>query len=199
MLEAAEMLDSYVPIDVNNMRNFNTIPEYELNAIVFFAGYIAYKVIEKTPCADCELLFCKDLQDSSSSAETYTKLREYKHSEIMNKENVPAVGFLTRPTDIFTRIVHCQLEAFDAHHDSVWHLRKLGENLLDIAEKHTSSLFKDWFDKNDKCYEHRIKALQFLLRVKIYAKTKEHNHNSRHAAKKNVLTANPKLRKVQNL
>lgn len=104
-LEAAQMLDTYIPVDVQQMRDFDKIPVYEMNAITFFAGYIAFKAIEKTPCLNCEILFCKYPEDSLITSETYTQLLEYEHSEIMKKENVISVAFLTRATEIFTRIV----------------------------------------------------------------------------------------------
>jgi len=33
----------------------------------------------------------------------------------------------------------------------------------------------EWFQENNSCYKHRLKALQFLIRVKLYSRTRCNN------------------------
>jgi len=40
----------------------------------------------------------------------------------------------------------------------------------------------DGFDENDPYYKHRLKALQYLIGVKIYSRTRYNNHAEKRAS-----------------
>lgn len=37
----------------------------------------------------------------------------------------------------------------------------------------------DWLDKNNKCYNHRMQALKYMIKIKIYSRTRYNNRGER--------------------
>lgn len=171
--------------------------EYERNAITYFAGHVAKRCLMKSQCDRCRTIFTKKtLDDSHATDEKYISYREYEHQ---NKD-APAVSFLTRPTDEFKKIISIQLDAYSAGYERWWHENLLRERLVEFAEACTNEYYKGWFDEvNDNCYEHKKEALKYLFLVKIYAKTREHNHKFKYAATRTLSSNNTKLKNIINV
>ena len=206
ILNAVEEFNSYLEEDdaYNSLRlnlsdlNTGTTGMYETNAVVYFAGYIGAQIVRKNNCDNCRAKFLKvPIEDSNFETEKYIHLREYDHKD----EESFDVTWLSRPTDYFANVIFTQLQAFSQHHKQYWSSKKLLGNLLEVGKSATNSKFQDYFDRDHECYEHRIDALKFLYRVKIYAKTAQNNKAKRESAmKKNApLSKNRKLSVVQNL
>lgn len=43
----------------------------------------------------------------------------------------------------------------------------------------TNNMHSGWFDKDNRCYKHRLEALQYLIRVKLYSRTRYNNRAGR--------------------
>lgn len=54
-------------------------------------------------------------------------------------------------------------------------------------------MHSEWFDKNNTCYKHRLEALQFMIRVKLYSRTRYNNR-----AEKKHSTFNRKMKNLLN-
>ena len=54
-----------------------------------------------------------------------------------------------------------------------------------------NNMNSEWFQENNSCYKHRLKALQFLIRVKLYSRTRYNNRAEN--------TDKPSRKKMQKL
>ena len=190
---AVDLLDLHSELESSSMSGMDAKFTYEQSAITYFSGYVARKSLENIHCPMCEKDLMKDASESGTSNETYINFREYSHSD----PKAEPVTFLIKQTEQFVKVVICQLEAFDKIHSKFWHEHDLLLKLVENVEACTRRHFPDWFNKKNNCYEHRIKMLKFLLLVKIYAKTREHNNSRKTAAKRPIVVTN--CRKLKNI
>ena len=124
-------------------------------------------------------------------------LREYDHNDPESFD----ITWLSRPTDNFANVIYCQLQAFSLHHKKYWASKKILADLVELGKRATNDNVPDYFAANHNCYQHRVDALKFLYRVKIYAKTAQNNKTRRQAAvrKNSNVSKNRKLNIVQNM
>lgn len=144
---------------------------YEQNAVAFFAGYIAYKGFVKYKCEECRNITMKTPMEDPEENELYIRLREYKNFD----EDAPEITKLTRPTQLFTTIIYEQLKIFDDIWENYWTSQNLMKDLTREAEIRLNQAIPSWLDKTNSCYDHRLHALEFMFRVKLFAKTRQRN------------------------
>lgn len=148
---------------------------YEDNAVTFFAGYIAFRMMKKNHCERCQNEMTKTPMEGSTADEMYIQFKEYENPD----EDAPKVTKLTRPTDQFTGIVDVQLRAFTNVWAEHWPSNALMENMARELTVATNSAYPDWFQADGPCFDHRIAALKYLIRVKVYARTRSNNQAAR--------------------
>ena len=74
--------------------------------------------------------------------------------------------------------------------------------LVELGKNATNDNIPNYFiDPNHKCYQHRIDALKFMYKVKIFSKTAQNNKSRKAAAVRKCVSVskNRKLDIVQNL
>lgn len=195
LLDAAELMNEFEPIDCSKLIDFDDRALFERNTITYLSGYVAKIALKKSSCSDCTKLFIKPLEEMISDNEIYTECREYAHID----NSLSEIAYLTRPSVAFIKIVNCQLHAFYEHHKSLYHQRKLLVYLTDEVEKFTATMFPDWFNKNNSCYKHRIDALKILLVIKIFRTTRERNDKRKIVSQTKISTNSQKLKNLNNL
>jgi len=55
----------------------------------------------------------------------------------------------------------------------------------------TNKTHPKWLDKNEKCYDHRIQALRYVITIKLYSRTRYNNC----AAKTGSISSHIKIKK----
>lgn len=161
------------------MEQKNINSSYDENAVTYFAGYVARRCFEKTNCNECRTAMLKTPMDDASANEKYIEYHEYPNID----EDAPAVIKLARPTNRFIDIMKTQLKAFNLKWQHHWASRKILEKLVNEGIFATNVMHAGWFDINDKCYNHHVKALKFLMTVKIYSRTRYNNHATKTSKK----------------
>ena len=91
--------------------------------------------------------------------------------------------WLSRPTENFADIMFTQLHAYDTHYLQCWAEKDILEKLLQFGIQETNINFPEYFNKKNKCYHHKLEALKFLFKVKIFAQTNKNNKNRKQLAK----------------
>lgn len=179
----ADILEEY-DVDANNV---SILSNYDENAITYFAGYVARRCIEKNDCDNCRATMLKTPMEDVTPNERYIEHREYTNAD----EDAPIITKLSRPTSLFIDVIKTQLMSFNRTWQQHWTSTQVLEKIANEGKHATNKMHAGWFDTNDKCYNHRMQALKFLMRVKIYSRTRYNNH-----AAKAVKAFN---RKVKNL
>ncbi|XP_063972848.1 uncharacterized protein LOC135160339 isoform X2 [Diachasmimorpha longicaudata] len=118
---------------------------YKMNAVAFFAGYIAFKTVGK--CQACKVDMTKSPMDARCESELYIEFREYENVD----EDAPPVTKLTRPTDRFTKIVQLQLRAFDNIWKKHWASTSVLKSIAGDIIKSLQLTAPDWFNQNHPC------------------------------------------------
>lgn len=77
--------------------------------------------------------------------------------------------------------------------------KKYKKKLLEICVEHVQHVNKDWFDQNNECYLHRMDMLDFMLKVKIYAITKQNNNKRREETNTKIKTKSQKFRNIKHM
>ena len=167
---------------------------YELNAVTFFAGYVASRGFLKSQCESCREDMMKSPMEESKDNEYYIRLREYKNLD----GDAPEVEKLTRPRDQLSYIVYEQLRSFHSSWEKYWASEHLLDHLTEEAENHTKQHFPEWFRVDGPCNAHRLNSLRFMLRVKVYAKIRERN-GQRKAANIHMKKKGRKVNNVMNI
>lgn len=111
----------------------------------------------------------------------------------------PTVVYLKRPTEDFKRVVSVQLDALARYIDEIWHKKNLLCNLIQRVEIYTNEFLPGWFDKQSECYEHKINAMEYLMRVKIYDRTRNNNQKVKNSASQGITTKNKKMKVLKNI
>jgi len=86
-----------------------------------------------------------------------------------------------------------QLMSFNRSWQGHWASTQVLEKITNEGMYATNKMHTGWFDRNDKCYNHRMQALKFLMTVKIYFRTRYNNHAAKAA---NIF--NRKIKKLTN-
>lgn len=175
--------------DKMNIDNVNVSSNYDDNAITYFAGYVARRCIKRNKCEKCRETMLKTPMEDATPNETYIEYREYLNAD----EDAPTVTKLVRPTSQFTEVMKTQLMRFNHKWERHWASRQVLQNMVNENIYATNAKHAGWFDPNEKCYNHRMEALKFLMTVKIYSRTRYNNR-----ASKVVSACNRKVKNLSN-
>ncbi|KAL6423073.1 hypothetical protein ACFW04_010507 [Cataglyphis niger] len=151
--------------------------------------YVARRCIEKSNCQNCRATMLKTPMEDATPNEKYIEYREYPNID----EDAPTVTKLTRPTSLFIDIIKTQLMSFNRTWQHHWASSQVLENIAKESMYATNKMHAGWFDISDKCYNHHVQALKFLLIVKIYSRTRYNNR-----AVKTVSVFNRKVKNLSN-
>lgn len=184
-LEDVNILQEYDNIE--SCEHISSFDSYDQNAIAFFAGYVARKSIEKTKCDKCRNIMMKTPMDDTTANEKYIEFREYLNPD----EDAPIVTKLVRPTTLFAKVLEIQLQAFNRTYERNWASAGIVEKIT--QECINLTMHSKWLDENEPCYKHRVDALKYLIRVKIYSRTRYNNR-----AGKRGDAPNRKMKKLLN-
>jgi hypothetical protein len=58
----------------------------------------------------------------------------------------------------------------------------------------TNKTHPEWLDTNEKCYDHRLQVLKYMISIKLYSRTRYNNR----AAKTDSIPSYRKLKKFKN-
>jgi len=175
--------------NINDLENLNPLNTYDQNAVTYFAGYIARKTIVKTNCENCRDVMMKTPMDDATENEKYIEFREYSNSD----EDAPTVTKLIRPTDLFAKIVETQLMTFNRTWQYYWASTQILQKITNECVNITNNKHSGWLNKNNTCYKHRLQALEYMIRVKLYSRTRYNNR-----AEKRGITPYKKVKKLLN-
>jgi len=109
-------------------------------------------------------------------------------------EDAPTVTKLVRPTTLFTNITITQLMAFNCTWKYYWASTQILEKIVTECINATNKTHPKWLDKNEKCYDHRIQALRYMITIKLYSRTRYNNR----AAKTASISSHKKIKKFLN-
>jgi len=169
--------------------NVSILSNYDENAITFFAGYVTRRCIERNNCQNCRATMLKTPMEDATPNEKYIEYREYSNAD----EDAPTVTKLARPTSLFTDVIKTQLMSFNRTWQHHWASTEVIEKIANEGMYVTNKMHAGWFNINDKCYNHHIQALKFLLTVKIYSRTRYNNR-----AEKTIGAFNRKVKNLSN-
>lgn len=73
-----------------------------------------------------------------------------------------------------------------------WASRKILDKIVNECVNAVNEIHSGWFDINDKCYNHRMQALKYMITVQIYSRTRYNNRTATrmkvpHRKMKNIL------------
>ncbi|KAJ8681376.1 hypothetical protein QAD02_017163 [Eretmocerus hayati] len=85
---------------------------------------------------------------------------------------------LLRPSEIFKKVVYCQLQQYKRVVASRWATRDLLDLIRDDLVQVTNEHFPEWFNVEHPCHQHRLDAVKFLMRVKCHATCRSHNQKA---------------------
>jgi len=186
-----EDLDILKECDIEEIENVSPLDSsYDENAIAFFAGFVARRSIAKSNCDHCRNDMMKTPMDESAANEKYIEFREYLNED----EDAPTVTKLVRPTTLFTNITKTQLMAFNCTWKYYWASTQILEKIVTECINATNKTHPKWLDKNEKCYDHRIQALRYMITIKLYSCTRYNNRD----AKTTSISSHRKINKFLN-
>lgn len=182
--EDASFLEDYVNVE----ENMNLLNNYDENAIAYFAGFVARRSIGKSNCENCRDDMMKTPMDDATANEKYIEFREYANEN----DDAPTVTKLVRPTIVFINIIKTQLMTFNRTWQYHWASTHILKNIVTECVNATNRTHAEWLDMNHKCYNHRMQALQYMITVKLYSRTRYNNRaekrsNTSHRKMKNIL------------
>lgn len=154
--------------DAENVEPLNI---YDQSAVAFCAGYIARRSVAKTKCDNCRNYMMKTPMDNAAENEMYIEFREYPNAD----EDAPTVTKLVRPTNLFTKVIQTQLMAFSRVWQYYWASKQILEKITNECINATNEKHCGWLDKNNACYNHRLQALRYMIKVKLYSRTRYNN------------------------
>jgi hypothetical protein len=175
--------------EYDNAGNKSSLSTYDYNAIAYFAGYVARKSIAQTKCDNCRNIMMKTPMDDATANEKYIELREFSNSD----EDAPSVTKLIRPTTLFAKVIEIQLHAIDSNWERYWASTTVLQNITKKCINVTNNTYSEWFHEDNSCYKHRLEAVQFLIRVKLYSRTRYNNR-----AQKTEKASRKKIQKLLN-
>ncbi|KAB0803465.1 hypothetical protein PPYR_00435 [Photinus pyralis] len=128
-------------------------------AVVYFAGYLVKKCMDKFKCHDCEL----NLSSDRDLTEETDILLFYKNFNINNPVS------LKKPSHIQTNFTSEAMKTFNKHFDRVRFKKNLGRILAIKIRKRILRKVPNWFVS---CESHKQYILHLLIRVLVYKRCK---------------------------
>lgn len=72
-----------------------------------------------------------------------------------------------------------QLKAFNQIWQYYWSSTKILNKITNECEDLTNKIHPEWLDKNNACYNPRLQALQYMISVKLYSRTRYNNRTNK--------------------
>jgi len=157
--------------NIKDAENVEPLNIYDQNAVAFFAGYIARQSVVKTKCDNCRNCMMKTPMDNVTENEIYIEYREYPNAD----EDAPTITKLIRPTDVFTKVVQTQLMTFNHVWQNYWASKQILDKITNECINTTNEKYSEWLDENNACYNHRLQALRYMIKIKLYSRTRYNN------------------------
>lgn len=132
-------------------------PSTEHAAVSYYIGYIEMKCTNRSKCTSCIDGLTKAKQHCTAVDELITK-KSYKPDKI---------GGLKLPSTTFYDICCLQICFFKSTFDKLYHTKNLKAAYVKKLMALTTLNYPDWFDEQNKCFEHRVQILNFLVLVLI--------------------------------
>lgn len=151
MEDVSDISDNFLSLDVLSLTDVS---------MRYFVGYVAYKMVKKLNCLQCEQNFLKknDIMEAPSEYLIY-------HKNYYNDES--DFGRLNAPTDRFFDICKDQIIMFGKIFSEKAHIKNLKEYITNICVHNSSIKFPDIYSDQNPCSEHNKLALNFLILVLI--------------------------------
>jgi len=181
--EETEVELSTSPEALNNRKVYYEQSSLESCSIVYFAGYLAKKCLDKFLCTDCNLTKNKN-----------EYLNEPPQILILKKtfDNVGLAQGLKIPSDKLVEIVEICLNVFENYFPKLKFEKKI---IFSFKEKALPIIYQKYSDvENSTCHNHYMYIIELLFRTKLYKQCKVENTNVR----KRVVQDTDKLRILQN-
>lgn len=154
--------------------------EIELNAMRYFCGYVAYKILHKIDCISCDDNVRKRSEILSRPSEHLIFAKNYsKKSDF---------GNLFAPTDHFFNICNIHFEIFKEIFDGKKEITNIKKFIIEkcIEATKMSARYEDWFNEENPCFQHRKDFLDFSILVLL-------RKHCKWATYKRVLSKNNRL------
>jgi len=102
-------------------------------AVIYFAGYLAYKCLNNFSCDECKknLITSLDLNDESQLLLTFK----------MFNVNEPSTQGLKAPSNIIVNITNTCLNIFNEEFEKIKHEKHIVFKLLDVSKKKLINIF----------------------------------------------------------
>ena len=148
-------------------------------SVAYFAGYAAFKTVQKFKCNDCLKVMQKPPDDEEGDMnDQYIEYREYE-ADFSYK-----IHLLARPTEKFRHVVTANLKTFV----KFFNMRKqtaegLRKALIEDAKREMLEVDPEWYSTGP-CQEHR----EFATNILFIAKVHRHCILDNRAAKQEKLT-----------
>ncbi|XP_044019775.1 uncharacterized protein LOC122860151 [Aphidius gifuensis] len=204
--ETKKSKESVENVEESQENIYEELDEYAQQAITYFCGFIVRRGLQKYNCGKCRNDWLKTPLDQSTNSEGYLRYREYTADHDLED---PDVLHLFRPQDNLVKIFSLFLKIFDEIWNKFWHYCPLLKTIIIESIKSIKNikktseefyLVKEWFDKSKPCYQHRIYFMQYVLKIKIIARTRLHNQESKLSNKIQVYKKNnQKLKNLYNM
>lgn len=131
-------------------------------SVVYFAGYLVKKCLDKFKCNDCRV----NLQSNEDLSDDQELLNFFKNYNIQNPSALKTPSNLMRQFTFMTMLCYNQ-------YIKKYCTKKIISNIRDkVNEQHSKSL-PEWFEAQEKCKEHRKYIVDLLLRTQVFKYCKD--------------------------
>lgn len=144
----------------------------ELTSMRYFVGYVAFKVISKIKCNQCEELMRKTDEVITCPSELLIFARNYSSNSDF--------GNLYAPSDTLFNICKIHVAVFQDVFQHQMQIINIKQQIIAECKRITEKdeEYNLWFDEKSECFNHRMAILEFLilvlLRKHCYWATQKH-------------------------
>lgn len=128
-------------------------------SIRYFTGYVAHKILKTNNCCSCRNNLIKLDDKIEMKSENFLFYKNYtKNSQF---------GSLHAPTEFFFRISKLHIDIFSNIFKKQPQIYNIKQYISEVCLMRTNACesFNSWFSKDNPCYEHNCKILDFTILV----------------------------------
>lgn len=166
-LEQAESVEEENNLDLLIVEtNVIENEEFDEASSKYFTGYVAHTILKRKPCDNCRKILIKSGDTMRLKNESFLFYKNYTN----NSE----FGNLKAPSDTFFEICKSHIKITEQIFITMPQIENIKEYICNICIKHTESQekFRTWFDKENPCFDHNLKLLDFMILVLLRKKCK---------------------------
>lgn len=160
-------IDERIEVETDNLENYNfdiinhNDRPVEDNSLRYFVGFILHKLDLKYKCELCEN--CMKRVGETISLEDKSELFLFHKNFSSNSD----FGKLTAPTEYFFQVMKFNYNIFVKIITTSPNIKCLKETIKNkgIALTKESLEFREWFEENNICFQHRINALDYFIEI----------------------------------